>query len=417
MLDITFKPKMPFHGFKWKWASLQCTEGINDPVVLLGVLFRMRKLERQGTKIKYSSNEFGAELAELSRDVSDSIGINLAGRKGERNLIRNSGQYWKALHLIPADSRSGVITLTDFGKRVADHDISQSEFAAVIIRTFTLPNSITQTPHEVEQWRKHGIEIHPLKLILEILQQLQKEKEDFISVEELVRIIIPLSGNKAELPDYVNFILAYRHDEIRISDWPDFIPDANDLRIAREYLLFLNNYGYITKIGDADRMSERYEYNHGLDAEIKEIISGGIPNETIQAALEAIRKTEAVSEVERKRVQNAQNRPNQARFRKCVLSAYERCVITHVAMPEVLEAAHIKPRKYKGEDTIANGFPMRVDVHVLFDSGHLRISDDGIVELSTRARMDYGAFPPRIVIPDTINREFLRWRWDNYNGI
>ncbi len=24
---------------------------------------------------------------------------------------------------------------------------------------------------------------------------------------------------------------------------------------------------------------------------------------------------------------------------------------------------------------------------------------------------------PRIVIPDFTNREFLRWRWDNYNGI
>ena len=51
-------------------------------------------------------------------------------------------------------------------------------------------------------------------------------------------------------------------------------------------------------------------------------------------------------------------------------------------------------------------------------TGHLRISEDGIVELSSRARMDYGAsIPPRIVVPDFTNREFLRWRWDNYNGI
>ncbi|MDR1292882.1 MAG: HNH endonuclease [Clostridiales Family XIII bacterium] len=416
MLDIDFKPKMPFPGFKWKWASLQCTEGLNDPVVLLGVLFRMRKLESEGKGLKYSSDEFGAELAELSRDISDSVGINLADRHGERNLIRNSGQYWKALHLI-SPGRSGVIELTDFGRSVADHNISQAEFAAVIIRTFTLPNSTIQTKGEVEKWREHGIKINPLKLILEILQQLKKEEEDSISVEELIRIVIPLSGNKAELSDYVNFILAYRHDEISISDWPDFTPSSNDSRIAREYLLFLSNYGYITKIGDTYRISERYKYNYGLDAEIKEIISGGIPNETIQAALGLIRKTEAIPEVERKRVQNAQRRPNQARFRKDVLSAYERCVITNVTMPEVLEAAHIKPYKYHGDDTIANGLPMRVDVHILFDSGHLRISGDGAVDLSKRARMDYGAFPPKIVIPDTINRDFLRWRWDNYNGI
>lgn len=32
--------------------------------------------------------------------------------------------------------------------------------------------------------------------------------------------------------------------------------------------------------------------------------------------------------------------------------------------------------------------------------------------------MDYGAtIPPRIVIPDFINRDFLRWHWDNYDGM
>lgn len=126
-----------------------------------------------------------------------------------------------------------------------------------------------------------------------------------------------------------------------------------------------------------------------------------------------------MSEVERKRVQTYRtSRPNQANFRRAVLAACQRCIITNVTMPEVLEAAHIKPFKYNGEDTVANGFAMRTDIHTLFDNGHLRISEDGIVELSSRARMDYGAtIPPRIVIPDFTNREFLRWRWDNYNGI
>ena len=97
---------------------------------------------------------------------------------------------------------------------------------------------------------------------------------------------------------------------------------------------------------------------------------------------------------------------------------FVKLVITNVTMPEILEAAHIKPFKYNGEDTVANGFAMRTDIHTLFDAGHLRISVDGIVELSNRARMDYGAtIPPRIVIPDFINRDFLRWRWDNYNGM
>lgn len=134
--------------------------------------------------------------------------------------------------------------------------------------------------------------------------------------------------------------------------------------------------------------------------------------------LNKIRETDVISEVERKRVQLSISRPNQAKFRKVVLQNFERCLITNVAMAEVLEAAHIKPFKYKGEDTIANGFCMRMDIHQLFDAGHLRISVDGKIDLSGRARMEYGAtIPPRIIIPEFTSIEFVRWRWDNYNGL
>lgn len=44
MLDKTFVPVKPFSNFKWQWACLTCTEGLNDPVVLLGVLQRMLSL-------------------------------------------------------------------------------------------------------------------------------------------------------------------------------------------------------------------------------------------------------------------------------------------------------------------------------------------------------------------------------------
>ncbi len=120
-LSLDFVPRKPFEGFKWKWACLQCTEGLNDPVVLLGVLFRMRKLERSGVAVKYNSQAFADELVSLSRDIKGrGIGVDLARRTGERNLIRNSGQYWRALGLIPKEAHGGIIELTDFGRKVAD---------------------------------------------------------------------------------------------------------------------------------------------------------------------------------------------------------------------------------------------------------------------------------------------------------
>lgn len=397
MLPKNYVPVKPFPDLRWKWASLQCTEGLNDPVVLLGVLFRMRKLESSG--VKYSSPEFAKELIDLSEDIKDTnIGVDLARRTGDR---------------------SSQIRLTDFGRRVADHDVSQTEFAAITVQTFHLPNPHVHGADECKCWLDHGIVFHPLRLLLEILCELNNLGQGYITTEELTRIIILLSGARAELQDYVNFIIWFRAGEIPLIGWPNCCLGANDMRIAREYLLFLNNYGYVNCSFLDNRLAEKYHLNVLILEEIQELIKTKAKDESLSQAIIAIRGTEVASEVERKRVQSFRTtRPNQAAFRKEVLKACQRCVITNVTMPEILEAAHIKPFKYNGEDTVANGFAMRTDIHTLFDAGHLRISVDGVVELSTRARMDYGAtIPPRIVIPDFINKDFLRWRWDNYNGM
>ena len=417
MLPQNFIPKKPFPDFKWKWASLQCTEGLNDPVVLLGILFRMRKLEERG--LKYSSEEFANELRELSEDVKDSVGVDFGRRTGDRNIIRNSGQYWRAVGLLEDGDRSGKIKLTEFGRRVADHDISQTEFAAITIQTFKLPNSKIQSPEEIRQWLDSGLAIYPLRILLSVLRKLQEFGQGYITTEELIRIIIPLSGSGAEIDDYVNFILWFRAGQITLIGWPDCAPRDNDPRIAREYLLFLSNYGYAIRSDGKTRMDEQYAYNATLDDEIVAILAEPPKDESLQDAVAQIRTTDIAAEIERKRVETQKrSRPNQARFRKEILQAYERCVVSNVTMPEVLEAAHIKPVKYNGEDTVANGFPMRVDIHTLFDTGHLRISDAGVIQLSTRARMDYGAtIPPQIYLPEFASREFLRWRWDNYNGL
>ena len=417
-LPLDFVPKMPFEGFKWKWASLQCTEGLNDPVVLLGVLFRMRKLELSGKGIKYSSDVFAEELRSLARDIEGrGIGVDLARRTGERNLIRNSGQYWRAVGLIPRKDSGGTITLTPFGRLVADRKISQTEFAAITIQTFTLPNPAVQSDSECRQWHDAGVSIKPLSLLLAILESLDAaDGEGYLTKRELLDVIVPLSSVKdATVDDFVTFVKASREGRLDLSKWPNCCTSANDHRIGREFLLFLANYGYVEIVQHDGE--ERFCYNRQLDDEIHELLSlsakGGYDE-----LLEQLKMTDVVSEIERKRVASGRKRKNQARFRREVLGKTPRCIITNVTMPEVLEAAHIIPFKYRGEDTRANGFAMRLDIHQLFDSGHLRIHANGGVFLSDRARMDYGALiPPCVYFPDWINRDFVRWRWENYNGV
>lgn len=416
-LGLGFVPRLPFEGFKWKWASLQCTEGINDPVVLLGVLSRMRKLERQNSGLTYSSAEFASELNSLAADIADrGIGVDLARRTGERNLIRNSGQYWRALGLIP-EGRTGEIQLTPFGRQIADGEVSQPEFAAITVSTFTLPNRFVQSEAECAMWRNAGLVIHPLVLVLKILRAMRKAWMDpYLTKDELIKIVIPLSGtSNVETSDYVCFIQAYRDFDLDVSKWPDCAPSANDGRIAREFLLFLCYYGYL--IREETNGEERFVYNDLIDAEVENLLARSEDFSFVEE-INRLKRLHIGEEVERKRILRSQRgRPNQQRFRRDVLGEEPRCVITNVTMPEVLIAAHIIPFCYRGADDRTNGFCMRSDIHILYDANELRILPNGRVELSQRARLSYGAtIPPSIVVPSYVDVENLRWRCDNYRG-
>ena len=219
MLSKDFVPVKPFPDFKWKWASLQCTESLNDPVILLGVLFRMRKLEKLNQGIKYSSEAFSEELRALSNDTKDSIDVDLAGRTGSRNLIRNSGQYWRALNLIAPGDRSGKIRLTNFGREVADHEISQTEFAAITVQSFHLPNPQVQSQGECTQWVEKGLILYPLRLLLEISCELRKRKEGYITPDENA---VPARINAAVL----NRIVELQQTVL------DAVPNARELSVS-----------------------------------------------------------------------------------------------------------------------------------------------------------------------------------------
>lgn len=422
-LPSDFIPALPFDGFKWKWASLQPTEGINDPVVLMGVLSCMNECSGMQT----SSEAFANSLAKLQQAIdSSNCGVNLGGRSGERNIIRNSGQYWKSLGLITQEGHSGRIILTRFGKDVAERRISQTDFAAATILSLKLPNPNIQQPAECAQWDSSGISVRPLVLLLKCMLGLLDEggrEHAYLSVEELYRIIIPLSATpEAEVKDYVNFISQTRHGGgAIINRWPNVVPDANDKRIAREFLLFLKHYGYVELSEEhTTRDDEKYFLNLSIEEEVRElVVDESLLSSSLLSIVSSLKSSAITQDLERKRIQVFHSkRPNQAAFRKALMQVHPKCIISGVSMPEVLEAAHIKPFAYKGDDTAANGFMMRSDIHVLFDSGDLRISPDGDVQLSERARLSYGESTIReyVRIPDYIDKSNLEWRWNYYHA-
>ncbi len=83
-------------------------------------------------------------------------------------------------------------------------------------------------------------------------------------------------------------------------------------------------------------------------------------------------------------------RLGQGAFRVLVTDAYSRkCAVTGEKTLPVLEAAHIKPYSNYGPHVISNGILLRSDIHKLFDTGYLTITNNLKVEVSSRIKEEY----------------------------
>lgn len=411
-------PILPFEGYKWPWASVEPTESLNDPAVFLGVLRVLQRYEGERT----SSPALTAALNTVKRETATRVNVV---RTPARNLIRNSGQYWKSKRLI--EPTHGKVILTPFGHKVASGDITRAEFASAIIKQMTLPDPIIMSPTVMARWESAGLSIKPLELILEILAQLSESyggEQAFITAYELIRIVIPLAGNHVPIVDYVAALAAFRAGKLDISSWPDCAPKSNDKRIAAEYLLFLEHYGFLYKqdtLGHRTRYETPYMLALGESDLIEKFRHIQVEYGNSLAAVKSAREVGFPAEVElrlveRERVLSSRlARPGQASFRRLLFRAYKgQCLLTRENMSEVLEAIHIRPVKHQGSDQVGNGFLLRVDVHTLFDGGHIRIDPQGSVHYSeaTKQSPSYRDLPEQVDLPRFISQQALEWRWN-----
>jgi HNH endonuclease len=408
-------PIKPFDTYKWRWLSVAPTESLLEPPVLLGVL---RVLARHEGKAQ-SSAEIAEELRKVQIDTHTPV--NLA-RTGTRNLIRNSGQYWKGTGLL-APNR-GEIHLTSLGQRVAAGNITQGEFAAIMVQQTILPNPWTYSPEEAAKWERAGLVIRPLALILAVIEEIALQTGDnkaaFLTARELINVVIPLAGIKYLASLIAEYVINYRRGSLDLSRWPDCAPAANDHRLAREFLLFLSNFGFCRRVNAGLRLDERYYLDELFDvsALTPQTSASIFTDETNrEAVVNEVRHSPLPSIIDRQRIMTTVlKRPNQAKFRDSTLKAYNtRCFLTGEEMTEVLEAAHIIPAAHGGNDKPDNGICLRVDIHRLFDSGNIRIKPTGDILLSeaTAKSTNYSLLPSKIIIPTFVNPAHIQWR-DSY---
>ena len=256
---ITIPPAKPFEEFKWRWASKTPSEGINNRPILFGVLSVLVKHNGK----KHATQAFRDDLIKLEDELQSKISLSKKDRGIEKNIIENSGQYWKAYGLLNTTS-DGTINVSEFGLKVINENIDNESFVRWQIKNFYLPNTNVETSSIVQKHNDAEINIKPLELLFKIFSHIlahsESKNQEYITIEEVEKVIVPLSVNSnIPIDTYVEHIFNYREDESEYASWPNYTPEANDKRMLNEYFAFLKNFGAIAEY--TSKEGNRYYFN------------------------------------------------------------------------------------------------------------------------------------------------------------
>ncbi len=400
----------PFPAFKWRWMEYLPVESFNRPDILLGVTRAIAKCEG----LKASSSAFQAELRRVQEDLLPGGKPNLASKDPARNLIRRQGRYWQGLGLLASPAR-GVLKLTKLGQRWASGSLSNDEFVAHTVRNHKLPTIWDE--HKAD-WIAGGIQIRPLRLILEIFLALHREiaaREAYLTGNELRRVVVPLSIVTVNATELAGAVFAFREDSSSFQKLPDCAPNSNDVRMLHEHLLFLQGFGWLGRLHHKSRNEAKFFIEPEaltLITKTLKLTSAEVPSIDEEHALIG---AEVFVPDNKSRGSVIGTRPvRDPRFKKYVFAHFRgKCLVTQESLKQVLIACHIHEVRDNGSDASSNGIVLRSDLHILFDNNKLRISENGDVVVSpdVASALSYSALPKKVTLPREVDRELLRRRF------
>ena len=256
-------PIIKLTDYKWNWATSTPQEGLNDPKTILGVLRAIDECKNENPGTIYTQS-FKEKLKILEVELNlknDRSPFPLSKEENDinRNIIASNKGYWSGIGLIDSNN-----DLTELGKEYSTGVIDKTEFAIRVINELKLPNPSIDPPYNaatVKNWQENGLEIHPLKLLIEILTLLHQKyslnAQPFITFWEFVDIIVPIAADTpSNLDKYCKSIIAFRNSEIDVNSWPKYYPSPisngeskpTEIRHYYEYLLFMINYGILETV-------------------------------------------------------------------------------------------------------------------------------------------------------------------------
>jgi hypothetical protein len=242
-------PDYKYPDYRWYWASSQPVLEFNRLDIIIGVTKIIGEI---GGRVIYNS-DFKNKLVGLERDLNlDPQQISKRPDDLSKNVIASAREYWQGPGILNTDN-----SLTILGQQVATELIDGDELAVEIIKTLRLPNENLPnryTQDIISDWRSYNLEIRPLKLLIDILLNLfynyDQGTNTYISVDELVNIIIPIAADTPyDLNKYCNAILEKRSGSLDISGWPKYSSGGNeDKRLPKEFLVALKYWGFLEQV-------------------------------------------------------------------------------------------------------------------------------------------------------------------------
>ncbi|MFE7209320.1 HNH endonuclease [Streptomyces sp. NPDC057611] len=120
----------------------------------------------------------------------------------------------------------------------------------------------------------------------------------------------------------------------------------------------------------------------------------------------------------RRRSGTVVDRPDQARFKLEVFQRYGPCCpLSGIAVPQMVEAAHLRGDADGGSSDARNGLPMNAALHRAFDAHLFAINPD---TLTAEARQDgpslvhMGILHPKLTLDRLPHSDALRWRYNEW---
>jgi hypothetical protein len=257
-IDI-LAPIIKYPEYRWYWASSQPVLEFNRLDIICGVTKIIGEI---GGKAVYNE-DFKSKLTDLENRLNlTPKQLSKSATDNSKNVIASAREYWQGTGLINTDN-----SLTVLGTLVSNEEISEEQLSIEFIQNIKLPNTNLPnryTPEVVLKWEEFDLQITPLKLIIDILIELfyrfDNGTESYLSVDELVNIVIPISADTPnDINKYCNAIIDNRNEVLDISTWPKYSSGGNeDKRLPKEFLVALNYWGFLEQVEIKGKEDVRY---------------------------------------------------------------------------------------------------------------------------------------------------------------